>query len=199
SMMIGRWTASIANFDPSPAMKRVLVFVVPLIAFAIVLGVNALYSGDVSDLYPYAVWILVMIASYIASREKPVTILLYFTALGAILSIIGVLATGKIALFSLISGGLFCSILWPSIFSLGTAGLGKYTNQGAAFLIMMILGGAIIPLLQGKIADMIGIQLSYLTAVVGFAYLFFFGLRVQTVLRKQGIDFDKAVVSKGGH
>ena len=76
SMMIGRWTASIANFDPSPAMKRVLVFVVPLIAFAIVLGVNALYSGDVSDLYPYAVWILVMIASYIASREKPVTILL---------------------------------------------------------------------------------------------------------------------------
>ena len=199
SMMIGRWTASIANFDPSPAMKRVLVFVVPLIAFAIVLGVNALYSGDVSDLYPYAVWILVMIASYIASREKPVTILLYFTALGAILSIIGVFATGKIALFSLISGGLFCSILWPSIFSLGTAGLGKYTNQGAAFLIMMILGGAIIPLLQGKIADMIGIQLSYLTAVVGFAYLFFFGIRVQTVLRKQGIDFDKAVVSKGGH
>ena len=199
SMMIGRWTASIANFDPSPAMKRVLVFVVPLIAFAIVLGVNALYSGDVSDLYPYAGWILVMIASYIASREKPVTILLYFTALGAILSIIGVFATGKIALFSLISGGLFCSILWPSIFSLGPAGLGKYTNQGAAFLIMMILGGAIIPLLQGKIADMIGIQLSYLTAVVGFAYLFFFGLRVQTVLRKQGIDFDKAVVSKGGH
>ncbi len=199
SMMIGRWTASIANFNPSPVLKRVLIFVVPFIAFAIVLAVNALYSGDVSDLYPYVICILVMIATYIASREKPVTILLYFTAVGAILSIIGVFATGKIALFSLISGGLFCSILWPSIFSLGTAGLGKYTNQGAAFLIMMILGGAIIPLLQGKIADMVGIQLSYLTAVVCFAYLFFFGIRVQAVLRNQGIDFDKAVVSKGGH
>ncbi|MEZ0486253.1 sugar MFS transporter [Fibrella aquatica] len=199
SMMIGRWTASIANFNPSAALKRVLVVVVPFVAFAIVLGVNALYSGDVSDLYPYVICILVMIATYIASREKPVTILLYFTAVGAILSIIGVFATGKVALFSLISGGLFCSILWPSIFSLGTAGLGKYTNQGAAFLIMMILGGAIIPLIQGKVADMVGIQLSYLTAVVCFAYLFFFGLRVQAVLRKQGIDFDKAVVSKGGH
>ncbi len=199
SMMIGRWTASIANFDPSPALKRMLVFVVPFVAFAIVLGVNALYSGDVSDLYPYAFFIFVMIATYIASREKPVTILLYFTAAGALLSIIGVFATGKIALFSLISGGLFCSILWPSIFSLGTAGLGKYTNQGAAFLIMMILGGAIIPLVQGKIADMVGIQLSYLTAVVCFAYLFYFGIQVQAVLRKQGIDFDKAVLSKGGH
>ncbi|WP_375445216.1 MFS transporter [uncultured Fibrella sp.] len=199
SMMIGRWTASIANFNPSAAMKRVLVFVVPFVAFAIVLSVNALYSGDVSDLYPYVICIFVMIATYLASREKPVTILLYFTAVGAILSIIGVFATGKVALFSLISGGLFCSILWPSIFSLGTAGLGKYTNQGAAFLIMMILGGAIIPLVQGKIADSVGIQLSYLTAVVCFAYLFFFGLRVQAILRKQGIDFDKAVVSKGGH
>ncbi|MEZ0539015.1 sugar MFS transporter [Fibrella arboris] len=199
SMMIGRWTASIGNFNPSPAMKRVLTFVVPFVAFAIVLGVNALYSGDVSDLYPYMICVLVMIATYLASREKPVTVLLYFTAVGAVLSIIGVVATGKIALFSLISGGLFCSILWPSIFSLGTAGLGKYTNQGAAFLIMMILGGAIIPLVQGKIADMVGIQLSYLTAVVCFAYLFFFGLRVQAVLRKQGIDFDQAVVSKGGH
>ncbi|MBO0950640.1 MFS transporter [Fibrella forsythiae] len=199
SMMIGRWTASIANFNPSAALKRILIIVVPLVAFAIVLSVNALYSGDVSDLYPYIVCIFVMIATYLASREKPVTILLYFTAVGAILSIIGVFATGKIALFSLISGGLFCSILWPSIFSLGTAGLGKYTNQGAAFLIMMILGGAIIPLIQGKIADSVGIQLSYLTAVVCFAYLFFFGLRVQAILRKQGIDFDKAVVSKGGH
>ena len=199
SMMIGRWTASIANFNPTPAMKRILVFVVPFVAFAIVLGVNSLLSGNVSDLLPYAVCIVVMIATFLAAREKPVTILLYFTAVGAILSLIGVFTEGKIALFALISGGLFCSILWPSIFSLGTAGLGKYTNQGAAFLIMMILGGAIIPVVQGKFADVVGIQQSYLVAVACFAYLFFFGIRVQTVLRKQGIDFDQAVASKGGH
>jgi MFS transporter, FHS family, L-fucose permease len=200
SMMIGRWTGAIANFNPSPVMKRILVFVVPFVAFAIVLGVNALYSGDVSDLLPYATCVLIMIATFIAAREKPVTVLLYFTAAGAILALIGVFTTGQTALFSLISGGLFCSILWPSIFSLGTAGLGKYTNQGSAFLIMMILGGAIIPVVQGKLADVIGIQQSYLLAVACFAYLFFFGIRVQAVLRKQGIDFDQAVSGSGkGH
>ena len=114
------------------------------------------------------------------------------------MTIIGVMATGKVALFALISGGLFCSVLWPSIFSLGTAGLGKFTNQGSAFLIMMILGGSIIPVVQGKLSDSYGIQQSYLLAAACFVYLFIFGIIVQGVLRKQGIDFDKEVVKSGG-
>ncbi len=198
SMMIGRWTASISNFNPSESLKKILIVVVPFIAFAIVLIVNSLYSGDVTDLFPYAACIAVMILAYFASGEKPVRLLLIFTALGAAMAIIGVMTTGKVALFSLISGGLFCSVLWPSIFSLGTAGLGKFTNQGAALLIMMILGGSIIPVVQGKIADSYGIQQSYLLAVACFVYLFVFGIVVQTVLRKQGIDFDKEVVKGGG-
>lgn len=198
SMMIGRWTASISNFNPSASMKKILTIIVPFVAFAIVLIVNSLYSGDVSDLYPYAACVAVMILAYFASQEKPVRLLLIFTALGAIMSIIGVMTTGKVALFSLISGGLFCSVLWPSIFSLGTAGLGKFTNQGAAFLIMMILGGSIIPVVQGKVADSFGIQESYLLAAGCFVYLFIFGIVVQGVLRKQGIDFDKEVVKGGG-
>lgn len=198
SMMIGRWTASISNFNPSESMKKFLTVIVPFVAFAIVLIANALYSGDVTDLLPYAVCITVMILAYFASQEKPVRLLLIFTALGAIMTLIGVMTTGKIALFALISGGLFCSVLWPSIFSLGTAGLGKFTNQGAAFLIMMILGGSIIPVVQGKVADSFGIQQSYLLAAGCFIYLFVFGIVVQGVLRKQGIDFDKEVVKGGG-
>ncbi len=198
SMMIGRWTASIGNFNPSESMKKILTVIVPFVAFAIVLIVNSLYSGDVSDLLPYAACVAIMILAYFASQEKPVRLLLIFTALGAIMSVIGVMTTGKVALFSLISGGLFCSVLWPSIFSLGTAGLGKFTNQGAAFLIMMILGGSIIPVVQGKVADSFGIQQSYLLAAGCFVYLFIFGIVVQGVLRKQGIDFDKEVVKAGG-
>jgi FHS family L-fucose permease-like MFS transporter len=200
SMMIGRWTASISNFDPSPRLKQILLFTVPFVAFAIILLVNSLYSGDVTDLLPYAACVVILIVAYFASKEKPVRLLLIFTALGAVMTIIGVMTTGKVALFSLISGGLFCSILWPSIFSLGTAGLGKYTNQGSAFLIMMILGGAIIPVVQGRIADISDIQTSYLLATACFVYLFIFGIIVQKVLRKQGIDFDKEVSNvKGGH
>jgi FHS family L-fucose permease-like MFS transporter len=65
---------------------------------------------------------------------------------------------------------------------------------------MMILGGAIIPVVQGRIADTSGIQTSYLLATACFVYLFIFGIIVQKVLRKQGIDFDKEVSNvKGGH
>jgi MFS transporter, FHS family, L-fucose permease len=198
SMMIGRWTASIGNFNPSASLKQILTWVIPFAAFAFVLGANALYSGDISDLLPYALCVVVMIVAYISSKEQPVRLLLIFTAVGAIMSVIGVLTTGKIALFSLISGGLFCSVLWPSIFSLGTAGLGKYTNQGAALLIMMILGGSIIPVVQGKIADVAGIQNSYLIATACFIYLFIYGIVAQKVLKQQGIDFDAEVAKSSG-
>jgi FHS family L-fucose permease-like MFS transporter len=196
SMMIGRWLASMPAFNPSAMLKKVLTWVVPFVAFGIVLFANSLYSGDVSDLFPYSICIVIMILAFIASKERPVLILLIFTALGAVMTLVGVLTTGTIALFSLISGGLFCSILWPSIFSLGTAGLGKYTNQGAALLIMMILGGAILPVIQGKLADISSIRVSYLLATAGFLYLFAFGIITRRVLRKQGIDFDAEVTKK---
>lgn len=201
SMMIGRWTASIGNFNPSEAARKWLIVVVPFVAFAVVLSVNALHSGHVTDLFPYAACVVVMILAYWASREQPVRLLLIFTALGVVMSLIGVLTTGKVALFAIISGGLFCSVLWPCIFSLGTAGLGKYTNQGAALLIMMILGGSIIPVVQGKLADVWNIQYSYLMATACFLYLFGFGIVTQRVLRRQGLDFDAAVAKSGkmGH
>lgn len=198
SMMIGRWLAAMPNFNPSPQWKKILTWVVPFAAFGIILGANSLYSGDVTDLFPYAICIVVMILAFIYSKEKPVTLLLVFTALGALMTIIGVFTTGKVALFSLISGGLFCSVLWPSIFSLGTAGLGKFTNQGSAMLIMMILGGSIIPVIQGRIADIWGIQTSYVLATACFAYLFVFGIIAQNTLKKQGIDFDAEVMKNAG-
>ncbi|ADQ18205.1 MFS transporter [Leadbetterella byssophila] len=200
SMMVGRWTAAVGNFGLSEKMKKIMWVVVPFVAFGIVLYVNSILNGDVSDLYMYSFCVLVMIISFFVANEKPVKTLLIFTGMGAVMTLIGIFTTGQLALYCLISGGLFCSILWPSIFSLGTAGLGKYTNQGAAFMIMMILGGAVVPVLQGLLADKIGIQLSYLLAVACFAYLFWFGVRIQQVLRKQNIDFDQKVSSaKGGH
>jgi FHS family L-fucose permease-like MFS transporter len=108
------------------------------------------------------------------------------------------MTTGTVAIYAFLSGGLVCSIMWPSIFSLSIAGLGKYTSQGSAFLIMMILGGGIIPPIQGKIADIIGIHQSYIIAVVCFAYLAFFAFAVKGILRKQGIDYD-AEIGAAGH
>jgi len=114
--------------------------------------------------------------------------------------LLGIFTTGKVSIYAFLSGGLFCSIMWPAIFNLSILGLGKYTTQGSAFLIMMILGGGIIPPLQGKIADYVqtinpdrigyGIHQSYWVAVLCFAYLAVFGFAVKGILRKQGIDYE---------
>ena len=82
--------------------------------------------------------------------------------------------------------------MWPCIFSLSIAGLKKYTSQGSSFLIMMILGGAIIPPIQGKIADIWSIHQSYIITIFCFAYIAFFAIKVKSVLKKQGIDYEKS-------
>ncbi|HZG26504.1 MAG TPA: MFS transporter, partial [Chitinophagaceae bacterium] len=83
----------------------------------------------------------------------------------------------------------------PCIFFFFFGGLGKYTSQGSAFLIMMILGGAVIPPLQGSIGDMssIGMHNSYLLPAACFAFLAWLAIKLQSVLREQGLDFDKQI------
>ena len=101
--------------------------------------------------------------------------------------IIGSFTTGIISVFAFISGGLCCSIMWPCIFSLGVGGLGKYTQEGSALLIMMILGGAIIPPFQGVVGDSsLGLHKSYLVAAACFVILAFLALKLSSVLQNTG-------------
>ena len=203
SLMIGRWVGSIAAFELKPATKKLLTFIVPLIAFAIVLAVNAISKHDITVLYYYIVCVIVQIGAFYVSNNKPARTLLIFGLLGMISMLIGLFSTGTLAIYAFLSGGLFCSIMWPCIFTLSIAGLGKYTTQGAAFLIMMILGGGIIPPIQGKLADYLqsksdvvgyGIHLSYWVPVVCFAYITLFAFIVKGILRKQGVDYDTPTV-----
>jgi FHS family L-fucose permease-like MFS transporter len=142
-------------------------------------------------LYYYVVCVFVQIGAFYVSKEKPMRTLLLFSLLGVISILIGLSTTGNIAIYAFLSSGLFCSIMWPAIFNLSLAGLGKYTTQGSAFLIMMILGGGIIPPIQGKLADLIGIHQSYWVAVICFGYLALFAFLVKGILKRQGIDYDK--------
>ncbi len=198
SLMIGRWTGAINAFNLTERTKTILQFIVPLVAFGILIGINTLAKYDMTPLYYYVVCVLIQIVAFYLSKNKPARTMLIFSMLGIAAMIIGLLTTGTIAIYAFLSGGLVCSIMWPSIFSLSIAGLGKYTSQGSAFLIMMILGGGILPPIQGKIADIIGIHYSYIITVVCFAYLAFFAFAVKGILRKQGIDYD-AEISASGH
>ena len=156
-------------------------------------------------LYYYFVCVLIQIGAFYLSKDNPARTLLIFSVLGVTGMLVGIFNTGTVGIYALLSGGLFCSIMWPAIFALSVAGLGKYTTQGAAFLIMMILGGGIIPPIQGKLADFlqsksdiagVGIHQSYWVPVVCFAYLAVFAVAVKGILRKQGIDYDKPLLSE---
>jgi MFS transporter, FHS family, L-fucose permease len=198
--MIGRWTGAISVFNLKSRTKSIMMFVVPLVAFGIIIAINAISQYDVTPLYYYIFCVFVQMAAFYVSKDKPARTLLIFAGLGLISMVIGIMTTGPVAIYAFLSGGLFCSIMWPAIFSLSLAGLGKYTTQGSAFLVMMILGGGVIPPIQGKLADYMqsksdivgyGIHQSYWVAVICFAYIAFFGFVVKGILKRQGIDYDK--------
>ena len=199
SLMIGRWAGAVGAFGFTKQKRIILQFIVPLVAFVILILVNSAFGYDMKNLYWYLVCVLIQIAAFFISNDKPARTLLIFSLLGVAAMVVGTLTTGTVAIYAFLSGGLFCSIMWPCIFSLSVAGLGKYTTQGSAFLIMMILGGGIIPPIQGKFADFLqagstepgyGIHASYWIAAACYAYLAFFAFVVKGILSKQGINYD---------
>ena len=185
-LMIGRWVGAITVFNPSKGLKKWLLIFVPYVAFGVILLVNfGKYSSN--EILLFSMCVAIQIGGFFLAKDNPITTLKIFSILGILGMLIGVFAYGQLALFALLSGGLFCSIMWPCIFALSITGLGKYTAQGSAFLIMMILGGAIIPPLQGKLADIFSIQSSYWIAVICFVYLLFYAFKTKSALKKQGL------------
>jgi len=199
SLMIGRWTASVGAFNLKGGIKAVLNFLVPYIAFGVFLFVNKLASHDITPFYVYAFVIIALIVGDIASKGNPARQLLIFSLLGITALLVGIFSSGMVSVYAFISVGLFCSTLWPCIFTLAISGLGKHTNEGSSLLIMMIMGGGFISLLQGALSstNLLGIQWSYLVGVACFSYLAFYAWKVSSILKSQGIDYNGATGS--GH
>ncbi len=197
-MMIGRWAGAITAFNLTKSKKKLLTIIVPVIAFTIIIGVNSLAGFDMSVLYYFIICVALQIAAFFLSKEKPVRTLIIFGTFGLLAMIVGLMTSGTVAIYSFLAGGLACSIMWGSIFSLSIVGLGKYTEQGSAFLVMMILGGGIIPPIQGKLSDIIGIHNSYLVPAIGFIYIIVFAVLVRKFLSKQGIAIDE-IEAEGAH
>ena len=197
SLMIGRWAGAVNAFNLKKSTRNLLTGIVPLVAFAVILLTNQLAQKEISQLYWYVMCVLIQIGAFYYVGSNPIRSLFVFGLLGMASMIVGIMSSGMIAVYAFLSGGLFCSILWPCIFSLSITGLGTYTSQGSAFLIMMILGGGIIPPLQGKLADILGIQSSYVIAVLCFAYLVAFAVLARRTLVKQGINIEDSEVSLG--
>lgn len=198
SLMIGRWTGAIAVFNLNKQQQTIATIIVPFIAFSVIIGINTIAQKDMSHLYFYAICVAIQVILFLISKNKPALTLIIFGLFGTAAMITGLLTTGNFAIYAFLSGGLACSIMWPSIFTLAITGLGKYTAQGSAFLVMMILGGGIIPPLQGKLSDIIGIHSSYIIPVLCFVYITIFAYLAKTSLSRQGINVD-VLESEGAH
>jgi FHS family L-fucose permease-like MFS transporter len=197
SLMIGRWTGAVEAFTDKMDLQKILRFIAPYLAFGVFLLVNAIAKHDLTPFYVYALIILVLIGADMASKGNPARMLLIFSGLGILALLIGMATTGMTSVYAFTSVGLFCSTLWPCIFTLAVSGLGKNTSQGSSFLIMMIMGGGIVSWLQGVVADETTIHASYIIGVLCFAYLAFYAWKVKGILKDQGISFESKI--SGGH
>jgi FHS family L-fucose permease-like MFS transporter len=102
---------------------------------------------------------------------------LSFNAFFAVILVsLAILTSGSVAMWAILLVGLCNSIMFPTIFSLALNGLGKHTSQGAGILCLAIVGGAIVPLIQGVLADVVGVQLSFVIPVLCYSYIVYYGM-----------------------
>ena len=109
-------------------------------------------------------------------RFKPASMLAVSAIVAAVLVTASMLLGGHTAMWSILAVGLFNSIMFPTIFSMGVAELGPLTGNGSGILNMAIVGGAILPVLQGLIADRIGIHHAFILPVICYLYILFYAL-----------------------
>jgi len=102
-------------------------------------------------------------------------VLAFSAGLAIILIVITIFASGQLAMWSILLVGLFNSIMFPTIFSLAINGLGQHTSQGSGILCLAIVGGAILPLIQGVLADSIGLQNSFFLPIICYVFIAYYG------------------------
>lgn len=117
------------------------------------------------------------IGSVLLQKMKPGLLLALNAAVVVVLLLIAIVSTGSVAMWSVLSIGLFNSIMFPTIFTLAIAKLGRRTGEGSGVLCMAIVGGAIVPLLMGYFADRHGIGPSYIVPAICYAYIVYYGLK----------------------
>lgn len=170
-LMIGRFMGAFALSDMSRRLKHTLVACVPAAAFLTILVLSGL-----SEALHYGVFLLILLAAFVIGESSAHRMLALFSGVIIALLLAGMTTAGATAQWTILSVGLFCSVMWSNIFSLAIEGLGPLKSQASSLLVMAILGGAILPPLQGWVADHSGIQASFVVPMIAFAYITFYGL-----------------------
>ncbi|MGN6553989.1 MAG: sugar MFS transporter [Verrucomicrobiota bacterium] len=205
-LMIGRFMGAVELSEMQRSKKQLLLVTIPLLAFlllwiAISAPLDAMrggFHGSVLTLWreqflnnwplfrsylPFVglCWLLFQFGKSLAGRTLAI-----FSATVFALLLTAILVGGQVAIWCVVSVGLFTSIGWSNTFSLALAGTGIYKSQVSSLLVMAILGGAVLPPLQGKVADLTGnLQASFVVPLIAYAYVCFYGLKGHKIGRKQ--------------
>jgi FHS family L-fucose permease-like MFS transporter len=121
------------------------------------------------------------LGSALLAAFSPRKLLAIFASVNILLLLTTITTSGDTAMYSIVAIGLFNSIMFPTIFSLGIERMGPLTGKASSLLIMAIVGGAVLPFLQGFLADNIGIQHAFFLPLLCYAYIVFYGMRGSTI------------------
>ncbi|MBT32855.1 MAG: MFS transporter [Thalassobius sp.] len=183
--MIGRFLGAISLSKSAMGPKKFGLMVLVAIAAFLVIYIGAYIkysqSGETLSFIEVSPFLLIMainLVAFLAGKSIASRTLAIFAFINITLLIITLFTGGVLAFWAVIGIGLFNSIMWSNIFTLAIEGLGKYKSQGSSLLVMGILGGAIMPFIQGIMADMesVGLHLSFFVPVICYIYLAYYGL-----------------------
>ncbi len=179
-MLIGRFMGAAELSEMKRKNKQVILAGVPVAAFVIL---GFLSGWNVVEHYlPLLAgcWLLFQFGKANAGRTLSI-----FMAAIVLLLLAAIIAGGRVAMWCVVGVGLFTSIGWSNTFSLALEGTGIYKSQVSSLLVMAILGGAILPPLQGHIADLGGLQISYIVPLIAYSYVGFYGLKGHRIGRNK--------------
>jgi len=187
-LMVGRFMGAFALSELSKPLRRLLVLVVPGTAIAVIVLLPQLGQALHQDWRQaaelcsfinarhYGLLLLLLLVVFFLGASSPHRMLALFSVVIMGLLCTGMMTAGETAKWAILGVGLFCSVMWSNIFSLAIEGLGPFKSQASSLLVLAILGGAVLPPIQGAVADRWGIQFSFIVPVFAFAYIAFYGL-----------------------
>ncbi len=187
--MTGRFLGALALSKSLTRVQRAVgMFLLGSGMFALLHFLNSSDRFLLEHIWPMALLILANVLAFVVVGPHASRALGLFAIIASALLLMAVVGSGAWAMWAVIAVGLFNSILWSNIFTLAIDGLGEDTSQGSSLLVMMIVGGALIPPIQGAIIDAIGVQkyttagfhISFLLPMACYAYLVWYGLRGST-------------------
>ncbi len=177
-MLIGRFMGSVELSEMKTRNKQLLLVALPVVGY-FVYPLAGIPTEPKYLLLLALCWLLFQFGRALAGRT-----LFIFSGTIVLLLLLAMIQGGPLAMWCIIGIGLFTSIGWSNIFSLALDGTGVYKSQVSSLLVMAILGGALLPPLQGKIADLAGLRISYIVPLIAYGYVAFYGLIGHKVGRK---------------